>query len=213
MEDIAKLLDGLLLDFVAYPTTLWNLVASPARVFHPEPGAMVTSPAVTYVFSGFLTYVAFSILGARLRFPKQLDKLISKLREPGVWATALVIYIALLANVQRWIIASLADVSLVPLTDQLHVLVYAFCPAVVLGAIYLAVKALWPRPAVDFLGFLTAFLYMFTLWQGCRVALGLSAGRATIAAVTTTLISIVVVNVAAIGLVWILNRVDDTSPE
>lgn len=208
MENFAKLLDKLLLDFAAYPTTLWNLVVSPDNVFHSEPTALITSPAVTYILSCAFTYIAFNIVSARLTIIPQ--KLSETMREPGKFATAAVVYIAFIANIQRFVIALLADISSVPLSEQLQLLVYTFCPGVVIGAIYLMFAGLWPRKlVVAFLGLGAAALYMWSLWQGCRLVLDLSPGRAALATLASTLAAIVVVNIAGLGFVWILNRVDD----
>jgi hypothetical protein len=192
---MADLIEWVIVNVSAYPVTLWNIVFSPIAVFKPQSPNDVCPPSVTFLFSASLLYGVLRVLTSEA---KGLQKLLA---DPKTAVALAATYIAIIANLQMWAMSMTVSVGVQSRVDRLHVLVYAICPTLVLGAALMGLFLLVRKTrltmfALLILGVTIHVIYVWTLWQASRVAFGQSSAEALIGSLAGWAI------LAVVGVLW-----------
>jgi hypothetical protein len=184
VNKVEELFSGILTATASYLPTLFKFVFHPRKVIEQNPEQDICPPSIAFFVSASLAYGAFVL---NVKDPSALG-IPPKHEQFVVFA---ICYVALIANFQRWIFDRFSKESadLQSRRRSVGLLTYPYSVAAFLSSV--AYFILPPReldgmaPAV--LGMVTSVVYVIGLFQVGRLVFLLSAGRALMAAMASSI--------------------------
>ena len=175
MDEITKFIDTLLVNIALYPATLWKIVFSPSSVFSAINAGNISAPSITFLFSiAFPYFIIKAINTGKSETP-------SAILNTRTFLIGAAVYVGIVVNLQRWAIILVGDVTTAALDVQLHALLYAVCPIIILVSVISILENILKRIHISFIlvvVVVTNAVYLWCLFNVCHITLGFLTRRA-----------------------------------